>query len=82
MSEKMYSRANLGKFLTNNKAIQFLEIFSLFIVAYVIIKTGLLFTGENPLLKQGVVCGSLILRCCWSFGWDFGFEARIGHIWD
>lgn len=55
MSEKMYSRANLGKFLTNNKAIQFLEIFSLFIVAYVIIKTGLLFTGENPLLKQGVV---------------------------
>ena len=51
----MESRAIFGKLLTNNKTIQLLEIFSLFIVAFVIIKTGLLFTGENPILKQGVV---------------------------
>ena len=55
MSEQINSRVNLSKFLSNNKTMQFLEIFSLFIVAFVIIKTGLLFTGENPILKQAMV---------------------------
>jgi len=55
MSEQMEKKASIGKLLTTSKSIQFLEIFLLFIVAFVIIKTGLLFTGENPILKQGVV---------------------------